>query len=226
ALAARLLLMGGKSWRAASLIEDAWTAAPHPALALAYRDLKADESAPARAKRLRGLAELNPHHRESRILTAEQALALADGPAAEAALAPVVDSNDEPSARLCGLLAQVAQANGRAEEARAWVREAALAPGEPDWSDLDPEGPAFAYTNEDWARLVFTFGDTGQLIHPRHERYERHRLTAPNELLLEGPDEAGPTQKAEAGGQSAPPRAPAAAPPQPDDPGVNGRKAG
>jgi HemY protein len=47
------------------------------------------------------------------------------------------------------------------------------APQEPDWSDLDPEGRAFAYQPSDWARLVSTFAETGELIHPRFERRER-----------------------------------------------------
>jgi HemY protein len=47
------------------------------------------------------------------------------------------------------------------------------APQEPDWSDLDPEGRAFAYQPSDWARLVATFAESGELIHPRHERRER-----------------------------------------------------
>ena len=38
------------------------------------------------------------------------------------------------------------------------------------WSDLDPEGPAFLYDDADWARLVYVYGDAGQLIHPRMER--------------------------------------------------------
>jgi HemY protein len=47
------------------------------------------------------------------------------------------------------------------------------APPEADWSDLDPEGRAFAYQTADWARLVITYAETGELIHPRHERRER-----------------------------------------------------
>jgi HemY protein len=187
ALAANRLLAAGKSWRAAGLLEDAWAAAPHPAIALAYRDLRPDETPKARAKRMAGLAELNPEHRESRILVAEQALSEDDGEAARDALTPLLGVDETPSARLCGLLAQVEQACGDLPAARRWVAEAAIAPGEPDWSDLDPEGPAFDYNNADWARLVYSFGDTGKLIHPRHERFERERLTAPTHLLLEAP---------------------------------------
>jgi HemY protein len=188
ALAARLLLAAGKQWRAAGLLEDAWTASPHPAIALAYRDLKPDEGEKARAKRMLGLAEMNGEHRESRIIRAEQALSENDGVAADAALAPLLEADREPSARLCGLAARAAQARGDVAAARRWTAQATLAAGEPDWSDLDPEGPAFAYTREDWARLVYSFGDTGKLIHPRHERFERERLTAPTQLLLEGPE--------------------------------------
>lgn len=230
ALAARLLLLAGKSWRAAGLLEDAWSAAPHPAIALAYRDLKPDETPAQRAKRMGGLSQMNAEHRESRILAAELALAAGDGTAASAQLAPLVRLEREPSARLCGLFAQAAQARGDMAEARRWVAQAALAPGEPDWSDLDPEGPAFAYTREDWARLVYSFGDTGQLIHPRHERFERQRLTAPTDLLLEGPKEDADDPPAIARAMDSPAKEkPTGAnvapvfyrnPPAPDDPGV------
>lgn len=178
ALAARLFTDAGKAWKAADLIERAWEAAPHPALSLAYRDVKPNEGAGARAKRLKGLADLNPDHRESLILRAETALSVGEAAQAEAALGPLA-RDPNPSARLCGLLAQIAAARRETAQARAWLDRAGAAPGEPDWSDLDPEGPAFAYTHEDWARMVYTYGDTGQLIHPRHERFERAVVVAP-----------------------------------------------
>jgi HemY protein len=82
--------------------------------------------------------------------------------------------DSEPAtARLAGLMARVASAAGDRDEARAWISRGAAAPQEPDWSDLDPEGKAFAYTPADWARLVATYAETGELIHPRHERRER-----------------------------------------------------
>jgi uncharacterized membrane-anchored protein len=70
-------------------------------------------------------------------------------------------------------MARVAYANGEADEARAWVARGAAAPQEPDWSDLDPEGRAFAYARDDWARLTVSYAETGELIHPRFERRER-----------------------------------------------------
>ena len=170
-MAARLWAADGKPARASAAIEAAWKEAPHPALWLAYRDLRTDETPKARAKRLQALAALNPTHRESRILDAEQALMAGDPAAAREAALPLAGA--APSARLCGLLARIAFAAGAADEARAWMARGAGAAQEPDWSDLDPEGHAFAYQPSDWARLVSTYAETGELIHPRLERRER-----------------------------------------------------
>lgn len=170
-MAARLLAADGKAGRAAGLIEAAWKARPHPALWLAYRDLRTAETPRERARRLAGLAALNPDDRESRILTVEQALVAGEvGAAREAARA----LEAEPlTRRLAGLQARAANAAQAVDEARAWIARGAAAPQEPDWSDLDPEGRAFNYRRDDWTRLVATYGETGELIHPRLERRER-----------------------------------------------------
>ena len=70
-------------------------------------------------------------------------------------------------------MARVAFADGQADEARAWMARGAAAPQEPAWTDLDPQGRAFAYSPADWARLVAAYAETGELIHPRFERRER-----------------------------------------------------
>jgi len=170
-MAARLLAADGKAGRATATIETAWKAAPHPALWLAFRDIKTDETPRERGLRLMELAAQNPGHRESRILNVERALIAADMGAAKAALATL---EDEPlTARIAGLRARVAFASGQPDEARLWLTQGMHAPQEADWSDLDPEGRAFAYQASDWARLVITYAETGELIHPRHERRER-----------------------------------------------------
>lgn len=170
-MAARLYAADGKLARASQVLESAWKAQPHPALWLAYRDLRTDETPRQRAERLRGLVELNPAHREARILFVEQALIGGD-PAGARAAAQAIDG--EPlTARIAGLHARVAFATGQTDEARMWIARAAAAPQEADWTDLDPEGRAFAYQPDDWARLVATYAETGELIHPRHERRER-----------------------------------------------------
>jgi HemY protein len=170
-MAARLLGDDGKLARAAATLEGAWKTSPHPALWLAYRDLRTDETPAQRAERLAGLAAMNPGHRESRILAVERALVAGDAAAARVARQAL---EAEPvTARIAALFARAAFAAGQPDEARMWMARGLGAPQEPDWSDLDPEGRAFAYQPSDWARLVATFAESGELIHPRHERRER-----------------------------------------------------
>ena len=124
-----------------------------------------------RARRLTELAAQNPGHRESRILNVEAALIANDGLAARQWIAAL---DGEPvTARVAGLHARVAYASAQPDEARLWLAKGMSAPQEPDWSDLDPEGRAFAYDAADWARLAAAYAETGELIHPRHERRER-----------------------------------------------------
>jgi HemY protein len=186
-MAARLLAADGKLGRATATLENAWKTAPHPALWLAFRDLKTNETPAERARRLTDLAAQNPDHRESRILNVERALIAGDAAGARSAMGTL---GEEPvTARIAGLRARVAYACGQPDEARLWLSQGVNAPQEPDWSDLDPEGRAFAYQASDWARLVMTFAETGELIHPRHERRERG-LNALPELAIAYADAA------------------------------------
>jgi HemY protein len=168
-LAAKLLGQKGGTKKASQLIEKAWGKSPHPALSLAYRDIYAGDTDKARAKHLRSLTKTNPEHRESVLLNVEELLSAGDAVTAWSTLSPLL--NDEtPSARLCTLAAKAETLLNNRQDARIWMERAATAPAEPDWSDLDPEGEAFDYTNQDWRRLIVTYGDKGELIHPRYER--------------------------------------------------------
>ena len=206
-IAARLLAEAGRIGKAEDVVEQAWEAAPHPALFLAYRDVRTDETPRERAIRLQKLIDRNPAHRESRILSVEQAL-LAGDPAGVKAAAAVLAA-EPPTARLCGLMARAAWATGQADEARAWIARGSAAPQEPDWSDLDPEGRAFAYQQSDWTRLVSVYAETGELAHPRFERRERSLSDLP-ELPARWEASAPFVSAAESGHASAP---------LPDDPG-------
>lgn len=184
-MAARLLAEDGKTSRAAQLLESAWKAGPHPALWLAYRDLKVDETPRERARRLGQLAAANPTHRESLFLYVEKALTAGDPAAAREAARAL--EGEPATARIAGLMARAAYAAGAIDEARLWLAKGMNAPPEPDWSDLDPEGRPFAYHASDWARLAITYAETGELIHPRLERRERTLRELP-ELPLAYPD--------------------------------------
>ncbi|MES1159085.1 MAG: heme biosynthesis protein HemY, partial [Terricaulis silvestris] len=114
----------------------------------------------------------------SKIVLAELAIERGDWGAANTSLEDAY--RELPSSRICTLFAQVAR--GRADEngVRTWLAQAATAPREADWSDLDPEGPAFLYDDSDWARMVYVYGDGAQLIHPR---MERGHVDAPGSVL-------------------------------------------
>lgn len=179
-IAARLLAAEGKAGRAAGVLEQAWRLAPHPAEALAWRDLDGGETPKARARRFEALAALQPDHRESRLLRIERALLLREAAEARALAVPLVEAEaGSPSARLCALMARIAHAQGQHDEARAWMGRSQAAAVEPAWSDIDPQGRAFAYSAQDWARLVTVYAESGELIHPRLERRERTLVAAP-----------------------------------------------
>ncbi len=176
ALTARLLAKTGEVKKAASTIEKAWSHYPHPALALAYRDLWTSETDKVRHKRMLGLVKANSDHRESIILKAEADLEIGDAVAAWSGLSPLLQAQ-EPSARLCLLAARAEKMLNNPADAALWTEKAATAHTEPDWSDLDPQGEAFNYTDQDWRRLVSSFGETGTLIHPRNEKGAARRAS-------------------------------------------------
>lgn len=212
-LAGRLLAEQRRHRRAAEILEAAWTAAPHPALARAYGALRRSDTKAKRAERLRALAALNPDHRESRILLAETALDQSNPEAARQALAPIL-AQPPVSARMCALAARLDQLEGDGAAARRWMARAAHAPGEADWSDIDEAGQAFAFTDADWKRMVESWGREARLIHPRHERFEIPAAAAPESALLEPPRKRAPVERDKSASSFYEPgRAP-------DDPGV------
>ena len=151
-IAARILTREGRGQRAAPILEAAWAARPHPAIWLTWRDLKTDETPKERAARLASLATSAASSRESRMLMVEQALIAGDAQAARAATAAL--DGEATTQRLAALRARVANAAGERDEARAWITRRAAAPEEPDWTDIDPSGRAFAYSPADWGRLI------------------------------------------------------------------------
>lgn len=168
ALAARLLGREGDERKAISILEKAWARSPHPALSSALLDLLTDHTDRSREKKVRSFIRQNPEHRESILLQVEENLRSADAVTAWTTLSPIL-AQGEPSARLCLLAAETETLLSNEADAKVWAIRAATAPTEPDWSDLDPEGDAFDYSSQDWRRLVYSFGEKGELIHPRFE---------------------------------------------------------
>ena len=183
---ARQLMVSGKTKAAQGVLELAWKARPHPALAQLARRLSKSDSPEIIAQRLTALAESNPEHRESRILQAEIAMDAQNWVAAVKILADLVEHG--ATARLCLLMERALKGYGDKSEAGRWARMALTASREADWSDLDPKGSAFEYAKDDWARLVYKFGDVGELVHPRYETFGRE-LEAGRVLALPAPEE-------------------------------------
>jgi len=169
ALAAKLYKLQDDPKAASKLIEKSWAEAAHPALSLSFLDLLEGSSDKTRDKRLAALAKQAPDHRETKILMAENHLRCGDAVQAWAILSPLLRAEETPSSRLCVLAAQTEERLNNPTDAKLWMQRAATAPREADWSDLDPSGESFDYSPQDWRRLVFSFGDTGELIHPRFD---------------------------------------------------------
>lgn len=201
---ARHLASDNKVRAARGVIELAWKSRPHPALAQLSRKLQHGEPATSTRERLSALAASHPGHRESRILEAEIAMDTGKWVDAVRLLAGLVE--EKPTTRLSLLMSRALTGYGDAAEAERWAKLAATAAREADWSDLDPRGTAFDFAPADWSRMVYSYGDVGDLVHPRHEAFARE-LDASRPLALPAP-----------GGQASPrdPQSgslPAAAPP-------------
>lgn len=136
AIAARGLSEKGEDWRAAEIVERAWSLAPHPDLSAVYQQLKKNESDKAQAKWMRGLARFNKAHIESHLLEVAQDVKLGQWKKARKALTSLLE--EQPSARAYTLMADVERALGGGnvateEKVRVLLRNAVSAPRDSRW---------------------------------------------------------------------------------------------
>ncbi|MFQ5533474.1 MAG: heme biosynthesis HemY N-terminal domain-containing protein [Sphingomonadales bacterium] len=130
-IAAELSAETGKPDRAAAILEQAWSHAPHPEIAIAYARLVADETPTGRLRRIERLAAQNPEHPESLAALVEHAIAARLPGVARHHLNALFRFG--PSARACRLAgALIQEETGDQSAARLWRTKAALAP-EPGW---------------------------------------------------------------------------------------------
>lgn len=135
-LAARHHIRAGNLWKAAETIEKAWTASPHPDLVPAYAEARKGrdpdaEDIRADAKWLKGLADFNRDHIESRLLRAQQDLALGRHKPARKHLAGLAEGY--ATARVCKLMADIEAADGNEDLARDWLSKTVTAPRDAHW---------------------------------------------------------------------------------------------
>jgi HemY protein len=144
-IAAEGAVAEGKLWRAASIVETAWSRGPDPHLARTYAAMRPEENAQARAKRLAGLAAMSPHHPESRILAAAAAMSLGKFEEAKEHLRPLADN--APTARVCMLMSDIERGlGGESLMARDWATRALAAPHDASWTC-----EACLRTQQDWS---------------------------------------------------------------------------
>ena len=166
---------------ARKVLESAWKARPHPALAKAYFALGGNSSASERLKLAQRLHELQPRQLESELALAEQAIAAKAWPAAREALERARKLN--PTASVYRLLAEVAQAEGDGERARAYLAQAVDAAPDHAWlcettgqvrANWSAFGPDGRFDSLRWGappKIVPLLGDErAELIPPSPER--------------------------------------------------------
>jgi HemY protein len=134
-LAGRLTAANNDYRRAAKIVEAAWEKTPHPDLANVYLHLRHGDSALDRLARARSLARIAPRDSESAMTIARAALEAHDLKAARSALAPLIasDAATRPTARVCLLMADIAEEEGDAGLGREWLSRAARAPRDRAW---------------------------------------------------------------------------------------------
>lgn len=130
-IAARHLSAQGRTTRARDVLEAAWADAPHRDIAQALAAIFPEEDLNARGERLIALARLNPMHRESRVLMAEQSVALKRWNEARDLLLPLAE--DYSSSRVCNLMAEIAAGEQDMLTAQLWRSRAARGGRIADW---------------------------------------------------------------------------------------------
>ena len=130
-LAAEIAEQTNQTRLARRIIEAGWRAEPHPALARIYLAQAAGQPPAERLKLAERLYQLAPEHVQSELVLAGQALAAGQLPTARTALDRA--RRRAPSASVYRLLADVEQAEGQGEKARAWLAKAVDAPPDPAW---------------------------------------------------------------------------------------------
>jgi HemY protein len=132
ALAAEVHARTGYKRKAKKVVLGAWSANPHPELAQAFAAIEPTETPAERRTRFGMLITANPDHPESRLLSAELALADEDFPAARKALGDLAER--EPTTRSLALMAAIERGQGAPDAVvRGWLAKALGASRGPQW---------------------------------------------------------------------------------------------
>jgi HemY protein len=130
-VAARTYLANGNSRKALKILRATWALSPHPDLAEVAANAKPNDSAEEKFERVRDLVGRPETNLESAFALARAAIAAKRWDVAKAALETYV--TEQPQARICGLMAQIEDAQGDKGRSREWLARALHAPRDPIW---------------------------------------------------------------------------------------------
>ncbi|MEC8289829.1 MAG: heme biosynthesis HemY N-terminal domain-containing protein [Pseudomonadota bacterium] len=132
-----IMVRMGKARPASRFIQNAWARTPHPALASSYGEIgDGGNDALRRVKRLEKLLSFNPDHPESHIALAEAALQAKLWGEARKHLESA--AGEDPSARVCRMMAELEErSGGNSENVRSWLIRASDAPPDAAWVCAD-----------------------------------------------------------------------------------------
>ena len=132
ALASEMYMLDNNRRAAGNAIRKAWAQHPHPDLAAAFAEINPDETPAQRQKRFATLTKLNPNNVETKLLTAELALADEDFPAARRAVRELAE--EDPTTRALTIMAAIEKGEGADDKTvRAWLNKAMEAPRGNQW---------------------------------------------------------------------------------------------
>jgi HemY protein len=131
-VAGRLYVAQGQARKAARIIERSYALHPHIDLVRVYGFQKQGDSPRERLKKVDYLVTRFGGGEEGAVGLAEAALAAQEPAKVQRALAPYVE--ERPRARICALMAEVAEAEGDKGLAREWLARGMRAPADPKWT--------------------------------------------------------------------------------------------
>lgn len=144
-VAAKALFREDKLRKAASILEQAWKANPHPEIGATYVRARSGDSTADRLKRAEKLEALRPNNVESLLVVAQAALDIKDFGKARAKAEAAARIEPREAAFL--LLADIEEAEtGDQGRVRHWLAQALKAPRDPAWV-------ADGYVSDKWLPL-------------------------------------------------------------------------
>lgn len=129
-VAARAYINDGRPRKAQSMLRDTWALTPHPDLAEVAGHMKPGGAEP-RFERVRDFVGDTADNAEGAYALARAAVAARRWDVARKALEPHLAF--QPQSRLCGLMAEIEEAEGDKGKAREWLARAMSAPRDPMW---------------------------------------------------------------------------------------------